>query len=298
MKRFQLLVFLGLFSLAAAQKPIVYKDNAKNPRLIIQGNQGFFVPGESFEISGSVQIKQMSTDGTKVETLMTCTKASGNLTKVKDKVEVDQVRLTGGISFTQKGENSSTTASGDSAKYDLNGELREVTVEGDVKISFDGNSKKVLTNADGQKVQSKVSSTMTTTSRSATLVFKTTTSDKKVQIAELQSAVIRGPIQFNGSQLDSGSPGAKLQKVFAKADKMTYTNSGESKNPEVRLEGNLEFRRLDGADEGASVEGATLLILQLNDKNEITKLRFKADTGQQVKTTISKVDSKGKRGGA
>ncbi len=298
MKRFQLVVFLGLFSLALAQKPIVYKDNAKKPTMIIQGNQGFFAPGENFELSGNVQIRRISSSGdSTVETLMTCAKASGNLVRVNNKMEVDSVRMTGGIQFVQKGENRSTTASGDSAEYDLKDGLREVNVNGGVEISFDSQSTREAIK-DGKKESAKISSIMSTTSRSATLTFKSKMDDKKKEITELQSAVIRGPIQFNGTQLVKDAAGEKQQKVFARADKMTYLISGESGKREVRLEGNLEFRQNDGVGEGSIVEGANTVVLQLNEKNEILKLRFKSESPNQVVTTITKNNSKGKKGGA
>ncbi|MEI7984303.1 MAG: hypothetical protein WCI55_01645 [Armatimonadota bacterium] len=298
MKRFQLVVFLGLFSLALAQKPIVYKDNAKKPTMIIQGNQGFFAPGENFELSGNVQIKRISASGDlTVETLMTCAKASGNLVRINNKMEVDKVRMTGGIQFVQKGENRSTTASGDSAEYDLKDGLKEVNVNGGVEISFDSQSTRE-TKKDGKKESAKITSTMNTTSRSATLTFKSKLDDKKREFTELQSAVVRGPIQFNGTQLVKDAAGEKLQKVFAKADKMTFTISGESGNREVKLEGNLEFKQNDGIGEGSIVEGANTVVLQLNEKNEILKLRFKSESPNQVATTITKINSKGKKGGA
>jgi hypothetical protein len=298
MKRFQLLVFLGLFSLAAAQKPIVYKDNAKKPTMIIQGNQGFFAPGENFELSGNVQIRRLSSSGdSSVETLMTCAKASGNLVRVNNKVEVDSVRMTGGIQFVQKGENRSTTASGDSAEYDLKDGLREVNVKGGVEISFDSQSTREAIK-DGKKESVKTSSTMNATSRSATLTFKTKIDEKKKETTELQSAEVRGPIQFNGTQLVKDATGEKQQKVFAKADKMTYSIRGESGNREVKLEGNLEFRQNNGVDEGSIVEGANTVVLQLNEKYEILKLRFKSEGSNKVETTITKIGSKGKKGGA
>jgi hypothetical protein len=302
MKRIQLVVGLGLFSFAFAngplvQKPIVYKDNAKNPRMVIQGNEGFFVPGESFELSGNVQIKRLASGGN-VETLMTCSKATGNLLKIKDKMDVDKVRMTGGIKFIQSGEENSVTTSGDSAQYDIKGELREVNVTGDVHVDFGSKGKKDTVSKSGKKEQANVSSTMNTTSRSATLVFKKKVIEEKKEIAELQSALIRGPITFNGTQLIKDSSGEKLQKVFAKADSMAYSIKGESGNREVRLEGNLEFRELDGNNEGAMVEGASLLVLQLNDNGEIVKLKFTSSEGEQVKTTINKnTDDVKKKGG-
>lgn len=299
MKRFLPIVFLGLFSLAVAQKPIVYKDNAKEPRLIIQGNQGFFVPGESFELNGNVQIKRISGSGdSSLETLMTCSKASGTLVKINGKMEVDNVRMTGGIKFSQTSVNNSTVATGDSAEYDLKDGLREINVKGGVEISFGGKGTTEKPKKDGKKELIQINSVMSTTSQSATLTFKIKIDDKKREVADLQSAIVRGPIQFNGTQLTKDASGERQQKVFAKADKMTYTISGESGKPEVRLEGNLEFRELDSADGGAVVEGATLLILQLNDKKEIIKIRFRSDEGKQVKTTITKADSNGKKGGA
>ena len=90
MKRFYVLVTLGLFSLAAAQKLIVYRDNLKNPHVIIQWTQGFLAPGENFELNGNVQFKRIETDG-KAETVMSCSKASGNLVKLKNKTEFDKV---------------------------------------------------------------------------------------------------------------------------------------------------------------------------------------------------------------
>lgn len=296
MKRFQLVVFLGLFCLASAQKPISYRDNAKNPSVSIQGNEGYLIPGESFELNGNVQLRRINADSdAKVETLLTCAKATGLIVKLNKKTEFDQVRMTGGIEFTQKGKKGVTTATGTSGEYDLKeGGAREVTINGDVKIGFAGQEKNDATKTTKASI---VDSTMSTTSRSATITFKTKLDENKKQVSEIQSATVRGPIQFNGTKLSKDADGEKRIKVSAKADQMRYTISGENGSPEVRLEGNLEFREL-GGDDGAVVEGASLLILQLNDKNEIIKLKFKSGAGQQVTTTLLKMDSKGKKGGA
>jgi hypothetical protein len=290
MKRFQLVVFIGLFSLALAQKQITFRDSVKNPHIIVQGNQGFLVPNEGFELAGNVQIKRIEDGGTgKVETLMTCAKATGTFNKKTGKTEVDNLKMTGGIQFTQTGKKGSTSATGDSAEYDLKDGLRIININGDVKVSFEGDSEKKT----DKKTVEKIHSTMSTSSQAATLTFRSKKDANGKEISEVQSAIIRGPIQFNGTQL----AGEKLQRVSAKADKMTYTILGESKAPEVRLEGNLEFRELDGED-GAVIEGATLLILQLNDKNEIVKLQFRSDKINPVRTTITKVDAGKRKGGA
>jgi hypothetical protein len=303
MKRFQLIVLLGLFSLSIArdplgQKPILFRDSAKSPHITIQGNKGALIPGESFELSGNVQIKRLEEGGTgKVETTMTCAKATGKFRKranSSEKTEVESADLEGGVQFAQSGSKGTTLASGDNATYKLNDNLREINLNGDVKVSFAGEEVKAGTKTAGA---SKTNSTMSTSSKSATLIFKTKKDSKNRDVSEIQSALVRGPIEFSGVQIVKDTEGQKLQKVFAKADQMTYTVAGESNSPEVRLSGNLEFRQLDGGDDGAVVEGATLLILQLNEKNEIVKLKFSADAGKQVKTTVTK-NNKSKSGGA
>ena len=305
MKRFQLLVFLGLFSLAAAQKPIVFRDSAKNPKVTIQGNKGFLIPGlgpkepGSFELSGSVQIKRVIE---KEETTMTSDKASGIFFKLNGNAEVDKVRMTGGVQFTQAGKKGTTVVDGASAEYDLKEGLKEVNVSGQVKISFAGESEKESVGKDGKKTVSKVHSTMSSTSKSATITFKSKLDENKKEYFEVQSAVMRGPIQFEGLQLVKDADIEKLQKVSAKADQMRYTVFGASKHPEVTLEGNLEFHVANGTGDGSTVEGGNSLVLELNEKGEIVKMKFVAEEGKQIKSTFlkgeSKKPAKGKKGGA
>jgi hypothetical protein len=309
MKRLQLIVSLSLFSIAVAQKPIIFRDNAKNPKVTIQGNQGFLIPGNgpnapgSFELTGNVQIQRAIKDA---ETLMTCGKASGIFFKKDGTTEVDKVRMTDGIHFTQKGKTSSVDGTGSSADYDIKDTLKEVTISGDVKVSFEGTAEGSTTKKDGTKTPNKTNSTMTTTSKSATITFKTVLDDKKNETSEIQTAVVRGPIHMTGVQLVRDADGEKLQKVTAKADQLRYTIRGDSKNPEVTLEGNLEFQSVDATGEGATVDGGDRLVLELNKKNEIIKLKFIAPEGKQVKSTVfrgdapKKVDEKSKKknGGA
>ena len=304
MKRFQLLIFLGLFSLAAAQKPIVYRDSTKNPKVVIQGNKGFLIPGigpkepGSFELSGSVQIKRLSEGG---ETLMTCDKATGTFYKLNGNTEVDKVRMTGGIRFSQGGKKETTVVDGDSAEYDLKEGFKEVNVTGQVKVSFEGESEKAVIGKNGKKGVVNTNSTMSTTSRSAMIAFKSKSDENKKEYSEVQSAIMRGPIQFNGLQLMRDANGEKLQKVSAKADQMRYTVYGASKHPEVTLEGNLEFHVADGTGDGSTVEGGNTLVLELNSKNEIVKMKFVAEEGKQIKSSFvkgeSKAPKKGKKGG-
>ncbi len=309
MKRLQLIVLLSLFSLAVAQKPIIFRDNAKNPKVTIQGNQGFLIPGNgptapgSFELTGNVQI-QRAIEG--AETIMTCGKATGIFFKKNAVTEVDKVRMTEGIHFTQKGKASSVDATGSSADYDIKDSLKEITINGDVKVSFEGTSDGTTTKKDGSKTPNKTNSTMTTTSKSATITFKTVIDDKKKETSEIQTAIVHGPIHMTGVQLIRDADGEKLQKVTARADQMRYTISGDSKNPEVTLEGNLELQNVDATGEVATVEGGDRLVLELNKKNEIIKLKFIAPQGKQVKSTVyrgdtpKKVDEKSKKknGGA
>lgn len=285
MKRLPLIVFLGLFSLAlAAQKVITYRDSAKNPHLIVQWNEGYLVPGEDFELSGNVQIKRLDNTGTNgtVETLMTCAKATGKMVKIGSKTEVDDVKMTGGVHLTQTGRISTTEASGNSMTYLMKSGDREVNLNGDVKIDFAG-----AETVKGVKSNSK----MTTTASHANLIFAVK-SDGKKEYAEVQTATINGPINFTGYKVGDGG---KTQKVAAKADKMTYTHSVDGK-PQVTLEGNLDFRELEG-DDGAVIEGANIVVLTLNDKNEIVKLKFSSGSSGQVKTTITQAEKQGKKGG-
>ncbi len=305
MKRFQIIVLLGLFSLAVAQKPIVYRDNAKSPKVTIQGNKGFLIPGigakepGSFELTGSVQIKRVINGE---ETTMLAEKASGVFYKANGNTEIDKVRMTGGMQFTQGSKKGTTIVDGDSAEYDLKDGAKEINITGQVKISFNGDTENVTMGKDGRKTISKVHSTMTSVSKSATITFKTKLDDKKKEYSEIQSAIMRGPIQFSGVQLVREATGDKTQKVTVKADQMRYTINGASKHPEVTLEGNLAFNAADEKDDGSVIEGGNSLVLELNEKNQILKMKFVAEEGKQIKSTFikgeTKVPAKGKKGGA
>ena len=294
MKRFQLVVLLGLFSLAIAQNPIVFKDRAKNPHIVIQGNDGNLDYAEGlFELTGNVQIKRID-EKSNVETLMTSAKATGKITKSGGKTEIDKVRMLGGIHLTQSGKSFSTILNGETGEYDLKGDQREVNINGSVKISFEGDSTQKTSNTH---------SNMSATARSATVDFSTTHDANKKDVTEVQSAVIRGPIEFGGVQLVKDDTGEHIKRVIAKADEMRYTISGEEKKPEIRLMGNIEFHEVDAGDNGAMVEGGKLLVLVLNDKNEIIKLKFSAAAGTQIKSTYSKTTvkpaaGKAQKGGA
>ena len=289
MKRFQIIVLLGLFSLALAQNPIVFKDRAKNPHIVIQGNDGNldYVEG-LFELTGNVQIKRID-DKSNVETMMTCAKATGKILKIGTKSEIDKVRMHGGLHLTQSGKNFSTVTSGDTGEYDLKGDQREININGSVKISFEG---------DSAQKSGKTHSNMNATARSATIDFLTKQDTNKKDITEVQTAVIRGPIEFGGVQLVKDDTGEHTKRVIAKADEMRYTISGDEMKPEIRLIGNIEFHEVDAGDNGAVVEGGKLLVLVLNEKNEIIKLKFSAAPGEQVKSTYIKTTPvKAKKGG-
>ena len=106
----------------------------------------------------------------------------------------------------------------------------------------------------------------------------------------LDSANLAGPLVFDG--LQAGKNG-KATKLKIKAQSMSYTVKGESGHREVRLEKNIEMSQ-DGVTEDAEITGAQLLVLELNDAGEVTKIRFSSGGGDdQIKTVIRQ----GKKGG-
>ena len=301
MKRFQLVVMIGLVAMVNAQpqtgthRQIRFQDSAKKPNIVVMGNEGFLKPGESFELSGNVQIRQGEE-----QTTITCAKATGNFVKVGNKTEFDNVKLTGGVklnqvTLTKDGSPSSTVgATGDRAEYDLKDAFRVVKLFDDVVVTFQSEETRAAIKTT-KAVD--ITSDMKTTAKSAVLTFKQRTDPKaNKNYAEMQSAVIDGPIQFTGHQIIKEDNKIKQQKVTAKADQMRYTVSGSSGHPEVRLEGNLEFHQLGADDDGTVVEGANLLILTLDDNFNIVGLKFSSNGGNQVKSTLSKGDGKGSKG--
>jgi hypothetical protein len=301
MKCFQLVIMLGLVAIVSAQpqsgthRQIRFQDSAKKPNIIVMGNEGSLKPGESFELSGNVQIRQVEE-----QTTITCAKATGSFVKVGGKSEFDNVKLTGGVKLSQvtldKSGNPSSTvgATGNRAEYALKDTLREVKLFEDVVVTFQSEESKV---ASKTSKASEITNDMKTTAKSAVLTFKKRTDSKtKKDFSEMQSALIIGPIQFSGHQIVKEDNKIKQQKVTAKADQMRYTVLGASGHPEVRLEGNLEFHELGANDDGTVVEGANLLILILDDNFNIVSLKFSSSEGSQVKTTVSKGDGKGTKG--
>ena len=280
MKRLPLIVFVGLVAFAVAQDRLVFRDRKKDPRVQIEGNQGFFIPDKSFELSGNVVVRQLVDKLT-----MSCQKATGDLVKVTGKTEFDNVHLTGGVQVDQIGQTSSFGATGSKADYDLKDSLRHLNLGGNVVLDFSGESD---VKADPKKQGSKPgkkSSTLNVKATDADVTFKKITKDNKESI-EVQAVTVTGPIQFNGNEVTKVEGKTSTQKFTARADRMTFRAKGESGNAEVRLTGNLEIHQQDDSGDGPDIAGAKSLVLQLNDNYEIISIRFSSDGSGQIKTTF------------
>lgn len=279
MKRLLIFVLLGTTAFAATQNRLVYRDSKKNPRIQIEGNNGFFAPEKSFELSGNVVVKQLEDKLT-----MSCGKATGDFVKIENKSEFDKVRLTGGVKANQEGKGSSLAASSTSANYDLNGSLRTLVLNGNVKLDFSGTSEVKGTKKD---------SVMSVDASSANVVFRKTNPDAKKNTLSIESAEIDGPITFDGVETSKADGKVKKQKISVKASKLTFTAKGESDAPEVRLTGNLEIHEEDENGEGPEISGARLLILQLDKDFNIVKVKFSSDGVGQIRSVFNTKSGKG-----
>lgn len=256
MKRFSLLVLSGFVAFAFAQQRIVFRDSKKNTRVQIEGNQGFFIPDKSFELTGNVIVKQI------VEKLtMTCAKATGDFVKVAGKTEFDNVRLTGGVKVTKASDTTAFGATGNSADYDIKGDQRVIKLNGDVTLDFRATGSQTST------WNAKASSATVTVNKSDNF---------------LDAANLSGPLTFNGTEVERSG---KTTKFTVKAQTFNYRAKGESGNPEIRLEKNIEMSQ-EGGDQDAEITGAQLLVLELNKENQITKIRFSSGGEGQIKSTF------------
>ncbi len=279
MKRLLIFALLGTTAFAATQNRLVYRDSKKNPRIQIEGNNGFFAPDKSFELSGNVLVKQIEDNLT-----MSCGKATGDFVKVDNKSEFDNVRLTGGVSAKQEGKASTLTASGSSADYDLKGALRSLTLRNNVKLGFSGTSEvKGTTKA----------STMTVDASNANLIFRKTQPDAKKRTMQIESAEIDGPIAFDGVEVSTTDGKVKKQKLSVKASKLTFTSNAETGTSEVRLTGNLEIHEEDENGDGPDISGARSLVLQLDKEFNITKVKFSSEGVGQIRSVFNTKSGKG-----
>ena len=280
MKRFALFVLVGVVALAAARDRLTFRDSKKDPHVQIEGDNGFFIPDKSFELTGKVIIQQLKDKFT-----LTCDKATGELGKINGSMEFNKVHLTGSVTATQVGEKSSFAASGSKADYSLNESSRELAMSGGVNIDFSGSSE-VKPSTPGKALILR-NSAMNVKASNTVINFKKVMKEKK-EVIEVQTATVEGPIDFHGTQTDKSSGKTTNQKFSAKADKMTYAIKGESGEREVKLTGNLEIHQADDNGDGPDITGARTLVLQLDDQFNIVKVRFSSDGAGQIKTVFTK----------
>ena len=259
------IIGIALCALALGQAGLTYRSPRTNPNLIINGAEGFIIPNKNFQLSGGVSIENKADKVT-----LSAKSVTGDLVKEGNQNIADHVRLKGGVVAKQAQEKGLLTLSGNEADYDLSGsENASVKVRGDVKIVFKGTQTGV---ADWSS---------SAWSATATLKRKA----KKDENA-LVSASITGPLTYSGTSLsDKGTT-----KFSAKADQMSISKLGDGY--EVKLTGNLEFNQSGpGDDESGEVTGAKTAYLELNEKNEVVRIRFSSENTGKIQTI------KRKRGG-
>lgn len=250
---------------ASTQKQLVYVDSVKNPRIKIVGKGGFWIPDDSFEFKGNVQVDHF------VEKFkLTCEKAVGKFVTVANKTEIDKVSLTGGVHAVKSSDSIVLSADGNQADYNIEGDNRNLKLHGGVILDV--------------KSSGKEPSAWHVTGASANVNMK-----KSGDF--LNSAKLEGPLVFNGTQLKKVKDKQVETKFKVKAREMTYASRGESGNAEIRLSGDIEIVQQEGSDE-ASISGAELLVLELNQDRQIIKVRFSSGGGdRQIKTTVTKSGS-------
>lgn len=262
MKRTISLVLISLMALAVAQEKgrLVFRDDKKNPSIILQGDRGYVDPGESFELSGNVSLQLVAQN-----LLLTCGKAGGKIVGTSKKSDIDDVRLTGGVKVTIDNKAFFVIVTGDSVDYDLQETARLIKLKGNASFNFKSKGDPAST------LDAKSSNADITLSKNDNIV---------------KTASMTGGITLNGVEIQKVSNGFKKVKFSVKAQSLLFTEKS-SDEKEVRLEKNIVVTR--SSDEGdADVTGAQVLVLTLNGNNEVTRSRFSSDGVGQVKTTLKK----------
>lgn len=262
MKRTTSIVLISLMALAVAQSkdPLVIRDDKKNPSIILQGDGGSYVPGESFELDGHVSLKLVPQN-----LILTCGKAAGKIVGTSKKFDIDNVRLTGGVKVTVDNQGFFVVVNGQTADYDLQETARLIKLKGNASFNF----------------KSKGEPASTLDAKSSNADISLSKSDNVVKTASMT-----GGVTLNGVEIQKVSNGFKKVKFNVKAQSLLFTEKGPNEK-EVRLEKNIVVTR--SSDEGdADVTGAQILILTLNGSNEVIRSRFSSDGVGQVKTTLKK----------
>ncbi|MBS1702200.1 MAG: hypothetical protein JST12_11105 [Armatimonadetes bacterium] len=259
---------------------LTYKNPATNPRIQVEGDNGFVEPEKTFELSGNVLIKQNEQKLT-----VTCAKAVGDFVKVDKKTDVDNVHLTGGVRAEQIGKKGKTIATGNKADYGIKGALRYLNLTGSVRVDFAGSEE--VEEKPGQK-STKTSNTVFTAS-AGELTFQKVKGSDGNETYEVQTADVTGPIQFDGTQVTTTGGKTTHQKLSVSAKRLTFER--KDGGAEIKLSGDLVIHQEDDG-EGPEITGAQTLVATLNEKNEIVKLVFSSEGIGKIKTVY-----KGGKGG-
>jgi hypothetical protein len=241
MKRTTSLVLISLMAFAVAQKkdPLVFRDDKKNPTIILQGDGGFYVPYESFELDGNVSLKLIPQQLT-----LACNKASGKILGSKGKTEIDNVRLTGGVKITVDNKAFLVTINGGAADYDLQNTSRLIKLKGNSTFNFKSKGE------PASSLDAKSSNADISLSRTDNIVL---------------TASMTGGVTLNGVEMQKVDNGFKRVKFSVKAQSLKYAEKGADGNREVRLEKDIVVTR--ASDEGeAEVTGQVKTTLKKGDR--------------------------------
>jgi hypothetical protein len=260
MKKSTVWIVLGMSAFAIAQQRLVFKDRKKDPNIRIEGNKGMVVPDKNFEISGNVVVENYAQ-----KLIMTCNQAVGDLIKIKNKSDFDNVVLTGAVVVKQADNEQTTLLKCAKANYNLQGnQMVKLVLTRDVYISFYSSD------------TAKSDAVVTGSSAVAIIDRSEDAGEDKVQSLELQ-----GPVLYKGKQFVQDGTGKGIVRNFTvKADRLTFTKA--------RLIGNLEIQQTDDGIDTAEVTGAQVAILEFDNKNVVTRIRFSSEGQGQIRTVLKK----------
>ena len=262
MKALTLLVGSGLAGLVLAQTGFTYRSPKVDPKLVVSGRSGWVELDKKFEVSGNVRL-----DSKTDQIVMTGERMTGDLQKEDKKSVANNIRVRGDVAISSVQNNGFLNITGNEMEYDLlDATFAKAVLRGNVKLDFVAISEKA---GDADLTATKIEAT-----------FK-----RKVGKDEsaLQGLKVDGPLVYKGVSVSEKS----RANITAKADRMSYEKKGDG--AEMLLSGNIYFdqKSADDAD-SAEVTGAQSVILSLNAKSEVVKVRMNSEKPDKIVTKIRK----------
>lgn len=262
MKALTLLAGISITGLVLAQSGFTYRSPKVDPKLLISGKSGWVELDKKFEVTGGVKLESKTDQIT-----MTGDRMNGDLEAEDKKSVANHVRVRGNIAISKAEKDGNMKITGSELDYDLlDATLAKAIVRGNVKLDFLATSAKA---GDADLTASHVEA-----------IFKRKTAKDE---SAVQALLVEGPLLYKGIGISEKGK----TTITAKADRMSYEKKEDG--AEMKLSGNLYFdQQGPGNEDSSDVTGAQSVILTLNAKREVVRIRMSSEGIGKIVTKIKK----------